>query len=139
MWDTQVAVRCIKFLDFKGGKCDCKSMNPSNINEQKQMCVEDLLAKKHSYANSLSKFVANHPVPQAERYLRQLPASTLWNLKVSDSGHFLTTKEASVLLNCSPATLFNYKKAGILEPWQRKPRGLIRWPLEELKKISGLN
>ena len=114
-------------------------MKPSDINEQKQMCVEDLLAKKHSYAKSLSKSVANHPVPQAEKYLHQLPASTLWNLKVSDSGHFLTTKEASILLNCSPATLFNYKKAGFLEPWQRKPRGLIRWPLEELKKISGLN
>jgi hypothetical protein len=109
------------------------------INEQKQICVEDLLAKKNSSPKSLERVVSTQPVPQVEKYLIQLPASSLSNLASSEIGQFLTTKEACLILKCSKATLLNYKKAGILEPWQKKPRGLTRWSLEELRKIRALN
>ncbi len=103
------------------------------------MCVEDLLAKKNSYPQSQPKTVSTQPVPQVEKYLHKIPVSSLSNLVVSDFGQLLTTKEACSLLKCSKATLLNYKKAGILKPWQPIPRGLTRWSLEELRKISGLN
>ena len=103
------------------------------------MCVGDLLAKKNSCLQSQPRVISNQPVPQAEKYFQKLPASSLSNLGGSEFGQLLTTKEACFILKCSKATLLNYKKAGILEPWQKKPRGMTRWPLEELKKISGLN
>jgi hypothetical protein len=46
----------------------------------------------------------------------------------------LKTKEACEFLNCSPTTLWNYAKAGIIKPWQRKKRGLTRWHISELKR-----
>lgn len=58
-----------------------------------------------------------------------------YDLESQEDNRLLTTKEASKLLGCSKATLWSYAREGILKPWQRKKRGLTRWPKSELKKI----
>ena len=136
---TQLALKLKFSVDLNLGNRDRKSMNSRNINEQKQICVQDLLAKKKAYEQSPFTSVANQTVPKAEKFLHKIPASVLSNLAGAGLGSFLTTEEACILLKCSKATLFNYKKQGILEPWQRKSRGLTRWSFDELKKITGLN
>jgi hypothetical protein len=52
-----------------------------------------------------------------------------------EENSLLTTQEACKLLRCSKATLWTYAKEGIIKPWQRKKRGLTRWPISELGKI----
>ncbi len=110
-------------------------MKFNNINEQKRLCVEDLLAKKNSHFLSQHELISNASVQQAEKYLLQLPAQTESKL----AGQLLTTQEACKFLKCSKTTLLSYKKAGILRPWQPFPRGLTRWPIEDLKKLNGYN
>jgi len=77
--------------------------------------------------------------PAPEKYFHKPPEFSRLTLEDRNFEELLTTKEAAILLKCSKATLFNYKKAGLLKPWQTRPRGLTRWSLGELKKISRLN
>lgn len=56
-------------------------------------------------------------------------------LELNEDNYLLTTKEACELLRCSKATLWKYAKDGTIQPWQRKKRGLTRWPRSQLRKI----
>lgn len=114
-------------------------MKFKNINEQKRLCVEDLLAKKNSHFLSQHELISNASVQQVEKYLLQLPAPPEPKLVAFNTGQLLTTQEACKFLRCSKTTLLSYKKAGILRPWQPFPRGLTRWPIEDLKKLNGCN
>lgn len=57
------------------------------------------------------------------------------DLESKEDNPLLTTQEACKFLRCSRVTLWTYAREGILKPWQRKKRGLTRWPKSELRKI----
>lgn len=87
---------------------------------------------------SLREDVVNHRKlqPKTDNLIKNTQnRNEEYNLESKEDNSLLTTREACKFLRCSRVTLWTYAREGILKPWQRKKRGLTRWPKSELRKI----